>query len=479
MGEVVKAIRPAQSVLFLGDFIDAVDKMVPAMPFSDSVGEVGNLQTVSAKFTAANRQTPSGRFAFPIGSTVSRQFTQPPRLRQSPNCRIDTSSSQPPCLRCRANDSLRHSQISIPMTETIQQIREAWKEASQQIHDAPDQFKAHYPNLSPSQLDESIETFCKWAEKGNAPHGFKPVSSLARTMLAVEAGKLLNAIKQFNDSQDWVFPFLEPLGRALSFVSLAAVFSDKDDARQLVAEHGGKLAESLTLMDTAQAELGRKMESLKEADAAIERIKDHEITIAAKAKASEQSEQTIAESKEATSQHLEEIEATKDEIEELKTQVQTALQEAETLRKSNDSFQAKLKEQSDQLEALKAKAEIQAKTVAELLPNATSAGLASSYGDRARSFLPAMKLWRTLFMAAIAMLIVASWILVGYTIKQDTDTWHYLLLRLPVALLLFGSHGSAPSSMGMPCVSRSTTRSRRQQARHLQVIASIFSNLAE
>ena len=37
-------------------------------------------------------------------------------------------------------------------------------------------------------------------------------------------------------------------------------------------------------------------------------------------------------------------------------------------------------------------------------------------------------------MAAIAMLIVASWILVGYTIKQDTDTWHYLLLRLPVAL---------------------------------------------
>jgi hypothetical protein len=320
------------------------------------------------------------------------------------------------------------------MTETIQQIREAWKEASQQIHDAPDQFKAHYPNLSPSQLDESIETFCKWAEKGNAPHGFKPVSSLARTMLAVEAGKLLNAIKQFNDSQDWVFPFLEPLGRALSFVSLAAVFSDKDDARQLVAEHGGKLAESLTLMDTAQAELGRKMESLKEADAAIERIKDHEITIAAKAKASEQSEQTIAESKEATSQHLEEIEATKDEIEELKTQVQTALQEAETLRKSNDSFQAKLKEQSDQLEALKAKAEIQAKTVAELLPNATSAGLASSYGDRARSFLPAMKLWRTLFMAAIAMLIVASWILVGYTIKQDTDTWHYLLLRLPVAL---------------------------------------------
>lgn len=37
-------------------------------------------------------------------------------------------------------------------------------------------------------------------------------------------------------------------------------------------------------------------------------------------------------------------------------------------------------------------------------------------------------------MVAITMLIVASWILVGFTIKQDTDTWHYLLLRLPVAL---------------------------------------------
>lgn len=320
------------------------------------------------------------------------------------------------------------------MIETISKIREAWKDASEQIRDDPEEFKKEYPDLSPEQLDEAIETFCKWAERQAPPHGFKPISGLARTLLATETGKLLRSIEAYNISKDWEFPFLEPLGRGLAFVSLSAVFSDKDESRKIIAAQGGKLAENLALLDTAQGELSRKMDSLNQADALVAKLTEHESGIAARKVKVDEICTSIEQIRTQVEENDDTIEAAKAETEAFKKQVKVVLEQSNELLEQNRTMQASLAKQSEQLDQLKIKTTEQSKLITDLLPGATSAGLAAAYGDRARSLIPNIKYWRLLFIISIVALVAGSVTIVTLTLGQDADIWKYFFLRLPMVI---------------------------------------------
>jgi len=153
---------------------------------------------------------------------------------------------------------------------------------------------------------------------------------------------------------------------------------------------------------------------------------------------------TISAQSTAATKNSEEIEDLKhtaeeavSEIHELKTTSTTDFHAIQQLSEMSSEISETISTQESKLEQLSDNAEELKKTIEELLPGATSAGLASAFKDRKDSFIWPKRIWGAIFVASvIGLLAVAYFEPVSFE-KATIDAnsiLQYFLVRLPFAI---------------------------------------------
>lgn len=307
-------------------------------------------------------------------------------------------------------------------------LDEAWAESLRVLIENPEIVEAKAPGCSPEQVDESVKTVMKWAGSIRSPHGFRPIYPIARLQLATSLAALAEQAQNLKANPAGYFPaFLDKLLDVFTPITAASVFSDKIEAQKGLAELGAELSQHIALMQTAQSELSEKIKALDEGDLAAEKIH-------AQAEQANASSLAIQQGVEKLDAQATEAAACLEAIKESESTIHENEKSAQALVAKNQALQAKIEEQKAALEALTQKAKEQHNLIDELLPSATSAGLARAFQIQRTRFGNSQAGWAAAFFASLVTLIVFSWqIKLGIPEGSSSEVWTYLLFRMPLA----------------------------------------------
>jgi hypothetical protein len=319
------------------------------------------------------------------------------------------------------------SQLAQLRTQAVQ-LKADWSEALPDLEASPSVYQPYLPNATLSQVTEAISTTVFWLDRARAPRGFAPAFHLAQSLAATALPSALNAVQHIRGGEYGFFAtLLVAINQIASSLHSMLVFGDRNETREAIATLGGTLAESLSLVDTAQRELAHKVTALAEADALSARI----VAAAEEAPKLIASAATevaaIEDQKTAADNHIE-------AIEEALSQATDTLAKTKELYGSNDALQGTLKAQQAALSETIAKTQKQLDLITALLPQAASAGLASSFSLRVGQVEGTKRFWIGTFMLSVVGLAVLG-ILVHTDIANLSaqDLSVYLLRRLPIA----------------------------------------------
>lgn len=123
------------------------------------------------------------------------------------------------------------------------------------------------------------------------------------------------------------------------------------------------------------------------------------------------------------------------------------------LAEKSATVEARIEDYEARLADLESQCKTQLKTIVDLLPGATSAGLAHAFDERRQTFLKPQRLWERWFIGSVvAIVVLAVTSLMQVILRENPLTYDEVLLlwlsRLPVAgalvwLALHASHESA------------------------------------
>jgi hypothetical protein len=213
-----------------------------------------------------------------------------------------------------------------------------------------------------------------------------------------------------------------------------AVIATKSDHIQKAQEHADKVRGDLDrLLTAAQAQItdieGNKVRAKTSADTALELQ-----TSVASSKAT--SDADIGFVKQALAAALADA-----------IKIQNLAEKAKTIEERVAIYEARLTD-------FDARATKQLETIVALLPGATSAGLASAFDNRRKTFLEPGKRWQWIFVGSLVMLVViaATGMVQVYFSSVPLDynaLFRHWLLRLPIAvsLIWLALHASREASL--------------------------------
>jgi hypothetical protein len=127
---------------------------------------------------------------------------------------------------------------------------------------------------------------------------------------------------------------------------------------------------------------------------------------------------------------------------------------SKALADKSTELEARVADYEKQLADLRGQSAAQLKKIEELLPAATTAGLAHAFNERRKTFLNPHNRWQWLFVGAVGIIVlVAATGLYEFYKYQDTMTFRTVgllwLARLPVAgaLIWLAMHASRESAL--------------------------------
>ena len=162
--------------------------------------------------------------------------------------------------------------------EQFKEVKRVWGVAYTNAQSNPTAWKPHLPNTSLEVLNEALDTIATWIERSRAPNGFSPGYHLAKSLAAVHIPNLLATAKQLEaGSYNYIPNFVSQLVNSLSAIHTMAVYAPKNDQETINADFTAELAQSLSLLNTAQEELAEKLVILGNAQELAEEItKSHD-----------------------------------------------------------------------------------------------------------------------------------------------------------------------------------------------------------
>lgn len=215
------------------------------------------------------------------------------------------------------------------------------------------------------------------------------------------------------------------------------------DDQAVIATKSAHIEDAQKYADTVRADLDRQLTAAKAQVTATE---------AEKSKA-----ETAAET---TTDLLTEIQTAKTSVESDSTEIAAALKTAvesaavaKGLADKSVEVEERIAAYEKRLVELDKLCATQLKTIENLLPGATAAGLASSWDERRKTFLKPHNHWQWLFVGSVlAIVVLALTGLIQVYLAKTSPTWDELMLlwliRLPIAgalvwLALHASHEAA------------------------------------
>lgn len=131
----------------------------------------------------------------------------------------------------------------------------------------------------------------------------------------------------------------------------------------------------------------------------------------------------------------------KEAIATARTEATAAAEVTKSLAARAETIEQRVATYEDRLKELEAQCAIQLKAIDDLLPGATSAGLATAFDDRRKTFLDPGKHWQWIFVGSlVALTLLAGTALFHSFFSSTTPTLESVLVlwltRLPVAVTL-------------------------------------------
>jgi len=311
--------------------------------------------------------------------------------------------------------------------QQVAELRDGWKTVYDTVLANPAVAAPHLERISAEQINELIEGVVWWLDRAKAPKGFAPRFHLAKSVASTSLSTALTALRNIQAGQYNHLPTLVvALNQVTSALHSLLAASDRDELRDYIASLGTEMSEKLALVDTAQRELKQKVDTLKDASKAGEEI-------IAKAEAIQRSHDSAV----AT---LNDITATQTKAsgvlaairkdEEATTKLKD---DATEIQKRNAELASNLEQQSNELGKLHQESEKQSELINSLLPQAASAGLASSFAGRVRQLEWTKWMWMGIFIVTVLGLALFAWQIVKIPQANTEQIWSHVLHRLPLA----------------------------------------------
>lgn len=314
------------------------------------------------------------------------------------------------------------------LTKELEIISESWSDSINALKANLDIVGTCAPGVSVEQIDETVKTLVDWASRIRSPHGFRPIYPIIKLQLAASIKKLAATAQNLKADPATHFPtFIIQLVQCFAPITAACTFSDKAESSRIRAEISGDLQQHISLMATAQQELDKKIDILEASE-------ETAATIATQAKTAQDNTAKIQEAINSLSGQEAKANAHLESINTAANQIKEAQTSASALEKQNQTLLEKVKQQSKTLEDLTKEALEQQKLIENLLPRATSAGLAYAFNQQRSRFGWSQAGWALTFLASVGGLITFAWhIKTGLPSVGNSDIWAYLLYRIPLA----------------------------------------------
>ncbi|MEW6002706.1 MAG: hypothetical protein AB1638_08690 [Nitrospirota bacterium] len=313
------------------------------------------------------------------------------------------------------------------LKEKMQEFKTIWDALYEKIKDTPDIWKPYLPYSSLIELNEIVSTLNYWLDRLRAPSGFAPSYRLAVALAGTSLNSTLNSLKKLQgDDYNHFTVFLTGLNQLISALHSATVFADENQSREAIGNLGGKLSESLSLLDTAQQELKNKLDVVERTNEVVERVNKQAEEI-------NQQFEKIKEHGEIITGINKNAEEKVSLIKEDETTITKYKEEISGLLQQSQKLQDRLEEQEKGLSDLSIKNKEQQELISALLPKGASAGLASAFAHRGLQVEKTKWIWMGIFIISIVALAIWSYFIVKMPPGGNQELWVVILQRIPLA----------------------------------------------
>ncbi|MBC8376401.1 MAG: hypothetical protein H8E26_10180 [FCB group bacterium] len=318
------------------------------------------------------------------------------------------------------------------MRDQFQKIRNSWESIYEEYATSPSLWEPYLPYSNPDTYNEVINICASWLDRVRSPKGLAPVYHLAKGALSTSLESTLSTLRQIEEGQHNQLPTLAVrLTQLINALHTMISISIKDTPEAFIADTGLRLEENISLTQTAQGELGKKVQQLEEASTIASSIREYEEEL-------NETKASINTTVETVSEILVAAETEGNRVSGILEETQAEAIKLEELVESNEALQSKMTAQQGELDSLKIELEKQQGLVKDLLPDAASAGLAHSFSSRASKLSPQKWIWMIIFLinvGVLAFMVFEFMTLFSEPVSnsQDMDWWKLLLQKLPLA----------------------------------------------
>lgn len=307
------------------------------------------------------------------------------------------------------------------------ELKKHWGNVYQNALSNQAAWKPHLPNASIEMLNEAVGTIEILLDRERAPSGFSPGYHIGKTMAGVFLPQLITTTQNLEAGQYNHFPsFINSLTNLISAIHTMAIFSEKEASEKINADISAELAQSLSLLSTAQTELASKKKLLESVAGLSEEIKEQHSEVSRLKDECNENSETISDILESATNAVR-------ETEELLQTAQSHDEEFQELLNDNKVLNDNLKQMAERLSELQDRCIAQEKIIDSILPRGASAGLAAAFSQRGRQLELGKWIWMGVFVLSLVGLSGFAWHLIAVQPEETKDFWAHVLARLPLA----------------------------------------------
>lgn len=306
--------------------------------------------------------------------------------------------------------------------QAIEVFKENWDKVYENAVATPQNWQQQIGTLRLESINEIVNTIIEFVGRIKAPNGYAPTFPVAKNSAIVHLKNVNTTLTHINSGQyNHVPALLNHLVNTLMAINLMVVMGEPNVTESLAP----KLAENISLIQTAQTELENKKELLEETQTIVDEVTSWHSKV----------QQSFTDSESLHSK----ITTVYTDVLELEEEIKAQFTELKGHNTESTNIETQISSHNSELITLKSKlqdvleqAEKQQQRIDELLPNAASAGLASGFKERKDELESTKAVWFKILLGSTAILMLFSFVIVFKF--NALSLWTYLLPRIVLGL---------------------------------------------
>jgi len=328
--------------------------------------------------------------------------------------------------------------------DRFEQIKEQWDAVYDAYGDSPASWEPYLPGASLHDVNEAINVLDHWVKKKIRPKRDSAALNAIRASLNTALTNMKTPLQNIQNGQFQHLPaFLNIVGQLFSLLHAMLAISGSVSEEALSA-----MTQELLEAHAKTNEVADELRGLVVLCESAEEWKASAEAAATSAKTSSTNAESFEDAAETSSANAKTSATEAKEFREAAEQDEAHLKK---LVKETAALKTRLIDKEKKLNALIEQASKDQKIISELLPEATSAGLAHSFAARADRFTWPKRGWALGFAISIGLLVYFGWDMfhsilnvsipakevIAGTASSSSGIWHQIINRLPLLAPLF------------------------------------------